>query len=133
MAIVPNTDVNLAGNIRDVLNAAGGSVTNDVITFFQTRANINMWAKYKPVRHTKKFDLTDGEFQDARYGLNIPQAGNSNFGGTGYGRMNYPQAENISLLDFRILRAITLMLFLLLRSPFRLIFMSTTTIVAWFI
>ena len=40
MAIVPNTDVNLAGNIRDVLNAAGGSVTNDVITFFQTRANI---------------------------------------------------------------------------------------------
>ena len=54
MAIVPNTDVNLAGNIRDVLNAAGGSVTNDVITFFQTRANINMWAKYKPVRHTKK-------------------------------------------------------------------------------
>ena len=81
MAIVPNTDVNLAGNIRDVLNAAGGSVTNEVITFFQTRANINKWAKYKPVRHTKKFDLTDGEFQDARYGLNIPQAGNSNFGG----------------------------------------------------
>lgn len=81
MAIVPNTDVNLAVNVRDVLNSAGGSVTNEVITFFQTRANINMWAKYKPVRHTKKFDLTDGEFQDARYGLNIPQAGNSNFGG----------------------------------------------------
>lgn len=63
MAIIPNTDVNLAGNIRDVLNAAGGSVTNDVITFFQTRANINMWAKYKPVRHTKNSTLQTENFK----------------------------------------------------------------------
>ena len=50
MAIVPNTDVNLAVNVRDVLNSAWGNVTNEVITFFQTRANINEWDKYKPVR-----------------------------------------------------------------------------------
>lgn len=57
MAIVPNTDVNLAVNVRDVLNSAGGSVTNEVITFFQTRANINKWAKYKPYRKATNFDL----------------------------------------------------------------------------
>ena len=33
MAIVPDSNVNLAVNVRDVLNAAGGSVTNEVITF----------------------------------------------------------------------------------------------------
>ena len=57
MAIVPNTDVNLAGNIRDVLNAAGGSVTNEVITFFQTRANINKWSRHKPTPYQKNFDI----------------------------------------------------------------------------
>lgn len=57
MAIVPNTDVNLAVNVRDVLNSAGGSVTNEVITFFQTRANINKWAKYKPYRKATNFNL----------------------------------------------------------------------------
>ena len=49
MAVVPNSKVNLATNIRDVLNGAGGSVTNDVLTFFTESAKINKWAKYKPV------------------------------------------------------------------------------------
>nr|DAQ19077.1 MAG TPA: hypothetical protein [Caudoviricetes sp.] len=42
MAIVPNTKVRLAENIRDVLNSAGGSVTDDIVTFFQDRAKINI-------------------------------------------------------------------------------------------
>lgn len=49
MAIIPNTNVRLAENIRDVLNSAGGSVTNDIITFFQDRAKINKWSIFKPV------------------------------------------------------------------------------------
>lgn len=55
MAIVPDSNVNLAGNIRDILNAAGGNVTNEVITFFQTRARHNMWNKFKPVAFSKPF------------------------------------------------------------------------------
>lgn len=42
-------------DIRDTLNSAGGTVTNDVSTAFQTSANINMWAKYKPVTLSSDF------------------------------------------------------------------------------
>lgn len=49
MAVIPSTDVNLATEVRDVLNAAGGSVSNDTTSFFKDSANINMWSKYKPV------------------------------------------------------------------------------------
>lgn len=49
MAVIPNTNVNLATNIRDVLNAAGGSVGNDVASFFTSEANINPFSKHKPV------------------------------------------------------------------------------------
>lgn len=58
MAVIPNSNINLATNIRDVLNAAGGSVTNEVITFFKPEAKINKWAKYKPVNYPVNF--TDG-------------------------------------------------------------------------
>lgn len=57
MAIIPNTDVNLAGNIRDVLNSAGGNVTNEVITFFQERARLNKWSRHKPTPYRQNFDL----------------------------------------------------------------------------
>ena len=49
MAVIPNTNVNLATNVRDVLNAAGGSVTNDLRSFFKNAAKIDMWALFKPL------------------------------------------------------------------------------------
>lgn len=49
MAIIPTTDVNLATEVRDVLNEAGGSVSNDVTTFFKPAAKINPFSKHKPV------------------------------------------------------------------------------------
>lgn len=36
-------------DIRDTLNANGGSVTNDCLTFFKAVANINPWSRHKPV------------------------------------------------------------------------------------
>lgn len=69
MATIPNTNVNLANNVRDVLNAAGGSVNNAFISFFQETAKINRWAKYKPVKHTKLFDLTKDDIMQAKAGL----------------------------------------------------------------
>lgn len=48
MAIIPDSGVHLATDVRDVLNAAGGSVTNDVTSFFTEDAKINKWARYKP-------------------------------------------------------------------------------------
>lgn len=59
MAIIQETNVNLATHVRDVLNAAGGSVSNDVTTFFKAAAKLNHWSKYKPVRYPEDFPSMD--------------------------------------------------------------------------
>ena len=46
--IVPISNINLATNVRDTLLTGGGSVNNDVISFFKEGAKINPWNKYKP-------------------------------------------------------------------------------------
>ena len=45
---IPRTNVSVA-DIRDTLNANGGSVTNVLGTFFSSAANINIWARQKPI------------------------------------------------------------------------------------
>lgn len=45
---IPKTNISVA-DIRDTLNANGGSVSNDTTTFFTTAAKINPWSKHKPV------------------------------------------------------------------------------------
>ena len=45
--IIPNTKINLATNIRNVLNNAGGTVSNKTSSFFTPAAKINKWSKYK--------------------------------------------------------------------------------------
>ena len=47
MALVPNSNVDLGSNVRDVLASGGGSVTNQLSTFFTAGAKINMWSRYK--------------------------------------------------------------------------------------
>jgi hypothetical protein len=71
MAIVPNTNANLATNVRDILNAAGGSVSNDLTSFFKSAAKINMYAKHKPIPYNQLFDLTDAQIRNSRGGLTI--------------------------------------------------------------
>ena len=74
MAKVPTTSISLATNIRDVLNGAGGSVTNSVTSFFTDAAKINMWSKYKPVVSPTAFLDTDERWKgaDGNCGLTIP-------------------------------------------------------------
>ena len=55
MAVIPNTNVNLATNVRDVLNAAGGSVTNDLRSFFKKEAKLDIWALFKPLVFSAPF------------------------------------------------------------------------------
>lgn len=78
MAVIPNTDVDLNAEIRQVLNTAGGSVTTDVTTFFSSAANLDMWSKFKPVVSTTLFH-TLAQWQsygylgdDGKCGLTIP-------------------------------------------------------------
>ena len=79
MAEIPNSNVNLATNIRDVLNAAGGSITNDVITFFQSGANPTIWAQFKPTKYTADFLDNDNRWlgYNGYCGINIPHANGS--------------------------------------------------------
>lgn len=46
--VIPTENVTY-DDIRDTLNANGGNVNNMAITAFQSGANIQRWAKYKPV------------------------------------------------------------------------------------
>lgn len=59
MAIIPDNNVNLATNVRDVLNSAGGSVSNALTSFFSASAKINKWAKYKPTIYNNQPFLDD--------------------------------------------------------------------------
>lgn len=52
--ILPTT--NLTGDdIRDTLNANGGSVDNNFLTWFGENSGLNVWSKYKPVISTTLF------------------------------------------------------------------------------
>lgn len=54
MATVGTTNVT-ASAVQTVLENAGGSVTDNLTSFFTTNAKINMWSKYKPVVSTTLF------------------------------------------------------------------------------
>ena len=52
--ILPTTNLKY-DDIRDTLNSAGGSVTNDVASAFKATANINKWSRHKPVKLAVNF------------------------------------------------------------------------------
>lgn len=78
---IPETNVFLP-DIRDTINAYGGSADNNLLTFFQQNDN-NMWAKFKPIilKNQNFFNLWDttseGEYgymgDDLTCGLDIPE------------------------------------------------------------
>ena len=70
-AYLPTTNLKW-DDIRDTLNANGGTVTNDVSTAFQTTANINKWSKHKPVKSLILFPTNFSYLDEAQYGLSIP-------------------------------------------------------------
>lgn len=71
MAVIPDTNVNLATNVRDVLNAAGGSVGNNVISFFKPEAKINKWARNKPEDFESDIALSDHERSTNNYSFDV--------------------------------------------------------------
>ena len=64
---IPRTNVSVA-DIRDTLNANGGSVTNVLGTFFSSAANINIWARQKPIHWKSDTSNNVGE-GDGNYGF----------------------------------------------------------------
>ena len=64
---IPRTNVSIA-DIRDTLNANDGNVTNVLGTFFGSSANINIWAKQKPIHWASDFTNNDGA-GDGNYGF----------------------------------------------------------------
>lgn len=60
MAVIPTTEVELVPEVGNVLNSAGGSINaNKALEYFTEDANINHWAKYKPVRYPADFPSRD--------------------------------------------------------------------------
>ena len=66
-----------ATTVKNTLSNAGGSVDNNLTSFFSKNAKINMWAKYKPVVspdlfHTKAIWQSTGYKGGGTCGLTIP-------------------------------------------------------------
>lgn len=71
---IPSTQVKLV-DIRDTINAFGGSASDNLTSFFQEN-DMNMWAKYKfTIVPDRDFIDDDKRWQggDGMCGLNIPQ------------------------------------------------------------
>lgn len=88
--LIPETNVK-AEDIRDTLNANGGSVSNDLLTFFSISAKVNKWARFKPESYKKNFDLTDDERFTNHYGLSM----------TGYASL-FGNSQKVSVTDGKI-------------------------------
>ena len=73
--IIPNSDV-LLTDIRDTLNANNSSCTNDVLSFFDSRAVINQWSFRKPYAGGgDTFKLSDSQIRssDINCGFSVKQ------------------------------------------------------------
>lgn len=72
--IIPQSNV-LAVDIRDTLNDNGSSCTNDLLSFFDSRAVINMWSFRKPyATDVDMFKLTDAQIKNLNCGFDITKA-----------------------------------------------------------
>jgi hypothetical protein len=110
MAVIPNSNVNLATNIRDVLNAHGSSCTNDVISFFDSRAVINQWSFRKPYSSDDDmFKLSDSQIRSINCGFtpkqiaaytNLPNTMDGNMNGWVYTRPSGGQYSPYRLGDY---------------------------------
>lgn len=76
MAVIKDNNIFLATDIAKVLNDAGGSVNqNEPLTYFQSAAKLNKWAKYKPVSYAQNARLLDNQFKLVNYGLDMAYLG----------------------------------------------------------
>lgn len=73
--VIPDRFTNL--DIRDTLNAYGGSVGDNSLNYFSAAARINMWSKRKPVKRNIMFNTEDPNWfraDSGNYGINVPRA-----------------------------------------------------------
>lgn len=72
--VIPSSNTLLA-DIRDTLNDGGSSCTNEVLSFFDSRAVINVWSFRKPYSSSANlFKLTDQQIRDQYCGFNLLNA-----------------------------------------------------------
>lgn len=96
MAVIPKSNINLATNIGQVLNSAGGSVNqNQPLTFFQSAAKINPWSKRKPVPLTADF-CQDISTSEPNYKANWWKGNNGNCG------LSIPSYSNMDAVEAAI-------------------------------
>lgn len=72
---IPDRFTNL--DIRNTLNAYGGSVGDNSLNYFSAAAHINMWSKRKPVKRNIMFNTEDPNWfraDSGNYGINVPRA-----------------------------------------------------------
>lgn len=68
---IPSTSVSM-DTIKQTLTDYGGSVSNDLLTFFTSGANINKWSKWKPIAIPADFVDSEDSMKAWDWGINIP-------------------------------------------------------------
>lgn len=71
MAQIGSSNVSM-DTIKSTLQGGGGSVSNDLLTFFTTGAKINPWSKWKPIIYPADFVDNEASFKAYDWGIAIP-------------------------------------------------------------
>lgn len=68
---IPSTSVSI-DSIKQTLADYGGSVSNDLLSFFTANAKINRWSKWKPIPIPADFVDDESKMKEYDWGINIP-------------------------------------------------------------
>ena len=71
MAQIPSTSVSM-DTIKSTLTSYGGSVSNDLLSFFTSGAKINIWSKWKPIIIPADFVDSEASMKSYNWGISIP-------------------------------------------------------------
>lgn len=75
MAQIASTNVSM-DTIKNTLTSGGGSVSNDLLTFFTSNAKINIWSKWKPILIPADFVDNESTMKEYDWGITIPSTTN---------------------------------------------------------
>lgn len=67
---IPSTSVSM-DTIKQTLTEYGGSVSNDLLTFFTSGAKINPWSKWKPIIYPADFVDSEASMKAYNWGINV--------------------------------------------------------------
>lgn len=96
-----NMKITRPDSVHDIQQCLSTSVQSAKLLC--THANVNKWARHKPVQHSELFIMTEDKYKEVNFGLNIPSYNNyldAYNNGIGYNRPIGGSNSPYRLMDF---------------------------------